>query len=431
MEPETMSELREQLDAKHQIQKQIVEEATHVEGGEEKQDLTRVSCLGSAVNKLEGAEKVKRVAEIAAELNDAIAALEIKISTAEVVDGFKASQRKRDDERRRPPFPSDLTSRLTGKPLSFKQIAARIVDDPMFKAWQRGSRDGRIEVDASFMEAKTLMTTTAGWAAEATRTGVLVDIPLRPLQIMDILPRGTTGQNTVVFMSQSTRTQAAAEIAEGAAKPEATFVWAEASTPVQEIAVSQSVTDLMLEDELMIAGLIETQLREDINERLDQQALIGNGTSPNLRGILNVVGILTQAKGADTIPTAIRKAITKVRTGVSRARPTHVLLHPNDWQEIALLTDANGRYIFGDPGAETVPRIWGLPVVENEELTEGTGLVAAMAARNIQLFERRGIVVERGWSGTQFVENKQTIRASMRAALATYRPTAFCTVTGI
>ena len=47
--------------------------------------------------------------------------------------------------------------------------------------------------------------------------------------------------------------------------------------------------------------------------------LSGSGTGQNLLGIYNTSGIQTQAKGADTIPDAIRKAITKART-VGHAR---------------------------------------------------------------------------------------------------------------
>ncbi|KKK98624.1 hypothetical protein LCGC14_2640920, partial [marine sediment metagenome] len=88
-------------------------------------------------------------------------------------------------------------------------------------------------------------------------------------------------------------------------------------------------------------------------------------------------------------------------------------------------------YIWGNPSEAGPERIWGLPVVQNESLTENTGLVGSFEPAWISLFERRGVVIERGFVGTQFTEGKQTIRGSMRAALVVFRPAAFATVTSI
>src|SRR5678809_1316279 len=100
----------------------------------------------------------------------------------------------------------------------------------------------------------------------------------------------------------------------------------------------------------------------------------GNGTSPQLNGFYNKV-TQTQAKGADATPTAIYKAITKVRVN-GFAEPTGIVLHPNDWQDIVTLQDLNGNYIFGNPFQQDAGyRLWGLPVVPTQAATEGTGLL--------------------------------------------------------
>src|SRR5690606_24542993 len=167
-----------------------------------------------------------------------------------------------------------------------------------------------------------------------------------------------------------------------------------------------------------------------LRQRLDSQLLNGNGTAPNLRGVLNTAGIQTQAKGTDAGPDAIYKAMTKVKV-TGRARPDHVVMHSNDWQEIRLLRTADGIYIWGSPLETGQPRIWGLPIVENDVIAEGTALVGDF--RNFsELVSRRGIDVQVTNSHDQFfIQGKQAIRADMRVALVVYRPTAFCTVTGI
>lgn len=429
---DNLSELREERDAKRALHQQIFDEALVKDGDEEKHDLKQVECLGTAVNELEGTEKARKVASIAKELEEAIAELDEKVCTLEARDGFITTQKHFENQRKRPAFPSAVTKDATGRPLTVKQIARRVIEDPTFKSWRQGSQDGKIVIDASWLESKALMSTSAGFEPESTRTGQIVDIPLRPPQVTDIMPRGQTGQANVVFMRQTTRTQAAAEVAEGALKPEATFVFAEETTPVREIAVTLPVTDVQFEDVPFIESLIETMLREDILERLDSQILVGDGIAPNLEGLLNVTGIqdFNGGAGSDAF-VDIQEAGNLLRTGAARATPTHVLLHPNDWTQLSTSKTTEGEFIFGSPGDQVAPRVWGWPIVINESLTPGQGLIGGFAARNIQLVERRGVVVDRGFIGNQFAEDQQTLRAKMRAALAVFRPAAFATISGL
>ena len=111
--------------------------------------------------------------------------------------------------------------------------------------------------------------------------------------------------------------------------------------------------------------------------------------------------------------------------------PDYVVLHHNDWQEIRLLRTADGIYIWGDPALRGPEMIWGLPVVKSDALTAGTGLVGDFGNWCMMFDRRKGIDVQVGFTGAQFVQGKQTIRADFRAAFVVFRPTAFATVTGI
>jgi HK97 family phage major capsid protein len=167
-----------------------------------------------------------------------------------------------------------------------------------------------------------------------------------------------------------------------------------------------------------------------LKQRLDQQIVSGNGTTPNLRGVLNVSGIQTQAKGADPGPDAIYKAMVKIRT-TGKAQASGVLFHPTDWQNIRLLRTADGLYIWGNPSETGPERIWGLPIVQSTNETLGTAVVGAWAEYS-ELAMKRGIEIQVSNShSTFFVEGKQAIRADFRCALIFYRPAAFCQVTGL
>lgn len=280
------------------------------------------------------------------------------------------------------------------------------------------------------IELKTLMTTAAGWTPETTRTGRLVEFATRPIQVAEIIPTTTTSQQAVVYMEETIFTNAATEIAEAGTYPEAALVYTEQTSLVRKIAVFLPVTDEQLEDEPQARSTIDNRLPFMVRQRLDLQILVGNGTAPNLRGILNVVGIQTQAKGADPTPDAVYKGIVKVEV-TGQAMANAVVFHPTNWQDVRLLRTADGLYIWGNPSDAGPERIWGLQVVRAQAETLGTALVGDFQ-NFVELAVRRGVDVQVSNShSTFFVEGKQALRADMRAALVVYRPAAFCTVTGL
>lgn len=309
-----------------------------------------------------------------------------------------------------------------------KSFGELFVKSNAFKGWARGSSAGpTAELD---IELKALFDTATGWVPEATRGLRVVDLATRPIQVVDLIPQTTTNQNAVTYMEETTFTNAAAETTEGVAKPEAALALTERTEAVRKIAVWLPVTDESLEDEARVQQYVNNRLIFMVQQRLDLQILVGDGTAPNLSGILDRVGIQTQAKGADPTPDAVHKAITKVEV-TGQALPNAAVFHPNDWQDIRLLRTADGIYIWGSPSEAGPERIWGLRVVKAQGLTENTGLVGDFA-NFTELAVRRGISVQVSNShGAYFVENKLAIRAEMRAAFIVYRPAAFCTITGI
>jgi HK97 family phage major capsid protein len=231
-------------------------------------------------------------------------------------------------------------------------------------------------------------------------------------------------------MEETTRTHASAEKAEGVAYAESTFVWTQKSSAVQKITDSIPVTDEQLEDEGQVRSLLEQRLGFGVRQRLDGQILVGDGNAPNLRGLLSVVGIQTQAKGADTAIVAFMKALTKIRV-TGRATPSGAVFHPTNWQDVVLTQNANGDFLFGNPFQGPGPRsLFGIPIAESDGITLGTA--AAVDFRNFtRLDDRRGVQIQTGYVGSQFTEGKITLRADLRTAFTVTRPAAVCTITGL
>lgn len=300
----------------------------------------------------------------------------------------------------------------------------------MFVASKAYKGRGGRELGTVDAELKTLFETGAGWEPETTRTGRMVEEAVRPVQVTDLVPSTTTGQSAVVYMEETTFTNAAAETAEGGAFGEAALGLTEQSSTVRKIPVYIPVTDEQLEDEPQVRGYLNNRLPFMLRQRLDSQILNGDGVAPNLTGILNTTGIQSQAKGTDPIPDAVYKAIVLGRV-TGRSQPNAVVFNPFDWQKVRLLRTSDGLYIWGNPSEAGPERIWGLNVAQGDVLTQGSALVGDFANFS-ELATRRGIDVQVSNShGTYFTEGKQAVRADMRVALVVYRPAAFVEVTGL
>lgn len=324
---------------------------------------------------------------------------------------------------------TDLEVHTKGGKHEVKGFADRICDSPAIKSFVRGSGQGPLaHID---LELKTLMTESAGWAPQSIRTGALIEFPTRPApRVVDLLPQTTTMFPAVMYMEETTFTNAAAEVAEGGSYPESALALTERSVPVQKIATYLPVTDEQFEDVPRARQYVENRLPFMLRQRLDSQALVGSGVAPNLIGLENVAGINTQALGADPVPDAIYKGLRRIRdTGF--AEPNAILIAPSRWENIALLKTADGVYIWGHPAQAGPTTLWGVPVVQT---TAGTATKAYMGdfANFSELAVRRGIDTQVSNShGTYFVEGKLAVRVDVRCAIIWYRPSAFTQVTGL
>lgn len=317
-----------------------------------------------------------------------------------------------------------------GRRLELKTLGELFTESEAYK--QKKGRTGNgpeAYIDVDLTEVKTLFQTSAGWEPEVVRTGRLVDLATRPLQVVDLIPSTTTGQSAIKYMEETTFTNAAAETAEGGTYPEAALALTEKLSPVEKIAVWLPMTDEQLEDVPQARGYVNNRLPFMIRQRLDGQIVSGNGTTPNLRGMLNIVGIQTQAKGSDPTPDAVYKAMVKVMV-TGQAFPNAYITNPLDWSDIRLLRTADGIYIWGSPSEAGPERIWGLNVALAQAMTENTSAVVDTSFTELSV--RRGINLQVSNSHADFfINGKQAVRADMRVAFVVYRPAAICSVTGI
>lgn len=273
-------------------------------------------------------------------------------------------------------------------------------------------------------------------------------VALRQLTVADLLMQGTTDSATVRYLLETTNTNAAAPVAEAAAKPESAITFTLVDEPVQKVATFLPVSDEMLEDVAQIRSYLDSRLRLFVQHAEEDQLLNGSGTPPALRGLLNRVGIQTATRsalgtttgegaGASTIGNALYQAITNIRVN-ALVEPDGIIMHPTNWAALRLAKDNAGQYLGGGPmiGAygntvQTGNSAWGLPVVVTSRIAANTALVGAFGSM-AQVFYRNNLVVEASNGYNDFFQKNLTaIRAEQRLALAVYRPNAFHAITAL
>lgn len=292
-----------------------------------------------------------------------------------------------------------------------------------------GKKGKAVEIEE--IDTKTLFQTSAGWEPESVSSGRLVLSAQRPPQVADALPNGSTTQAAVVYYQETTFTNNADTVKEGGEYPEAALKVTRKTSDVQKIATFIPVTDEQLEDVPQAQSYVENRLPLMLRQKMDTEIISGEGEEAELLGFLHQEGLLSQAKGAEeNIPDAVFKGMTKVRVE-GQALPSALMIHPNDWQEVRLEKTKDGIYIWGSPSEAGPERIWGVPVIQAQALTEGTALVGDFVTYSELVF-RRGIELKVSDSHSDyFVKGKQAIRADVRAALCVYRTTAFCEITSV
>lgn len=402
--------------------------------------VTEINDLGERLVRAQNIEAASKAAGEAAQFVQSQAQSRGRISGVQPIDGRAANPESRGAEQ------PDTRS-----------LGQRVFESDELKALQQRNGEGvasfRLASFHAEREQRSLVT-AAGLPANYLEPMRIPGIS-RPDDVFgslrDVLNVGVTNADSLIYFQEDVFTNNATEVAEATAtawvdgddagdgyKPESAITFTEKTSAVATIAHWIPITRQMIWNAPELQSYIEGRLIDGLKLREDGQLLNGNGTAPNLRGLLNTTDVQTlDGTYFAANPVAdegtnnenfnrIKRADTLIAT-VGRARSNFVVLNPVDHERFMTSTDAMQQYFGAGPfSSGLVATLWGKRVVINENIAAGTALVGD--GRHATIWDRMQAQVLVGTIDKQFVRNMLTLLAEERVGLTVFRPKAFAKV---
>ena len=277
-------------------------------------------------------------------------------------------------------------------------------------------------------EVKNTLTGSDTNVAPDRKPGI-VSGAFQPLSMESLFAHVPTGSNAIEFTKENAFTNNAAEAAEGAAKAESALTWTLVNMPISTVAHWLKISRQLAADNAALSAYVDLRMRYGVNRKVETQLVSGDGTAPNISGILDA-GNYTAHGYANAALGATLKKLVLIRKIIGDMEadgynPDAIVLNPADWAtiEIELLTTAAGQTLYSvTDGGQA--RLFGRRVVPAVGMTADNVAVGDFAQAGT-IYDREGVIVEMSDSDSDnFTKNLITIRAERRLALATERPAA-------
>lgn len=300
---------------------------------------------------------------------------------------------------------------------------SQVVSSEAFQAIQ-SKPDGkhRFKVEQAITSA-----TGSGGALTArdTRTDP-IGLPRRRLTVRDLLNPGNTSSNLVEYARQTTRTNNAAMVSEGAQKPESAYAWERAEAPVRTLAHWVPASRQAMEDAGQLEAVIDGELRYGLDLIEEAQLLAGDGSGENLEGLITAATAFNPPfmASSDTDIDVVLQAKAQLGAPGSEIMANGVILNTLDWERMTGIKDGDGRYLSQGPFGTTIEVLWRMPVVTSNSMPEGEFLVGDFR-RAATIYDRmEAEVLISSEDRDNFIKNMLTVRAEKRLALAITMPSA-------
>lgn len=324
---------------------------------------------------------------------------------------------------------------LADRLLSVEQKATAQPEQPAISSWgQQFIKSARYadfaggNLNKLRVEVKNTLTGSDTNVAPQRNAGIVGGAVL-PFAMEALLPSTTTTSNAIEFTKEASFTNSAAEAAEGSAKAESALTWSLVNMPVSTVAHWIKISKQLAADAPALAAYVNTRMRYGVNQKVDTQLVVGDGTAPNISGTYDTGNFTAHGIANAALGSTLKKMvlIRKVMADLYAAGypADAIVLNPADWAaiEIELFTTAAGQTLYSVNDAGQA-RLFGIPVIQAIGMAADTFQVGRFSEAYM-VYNREGVVVEMSDSdGDNFQKNLITLRAERRLALATEKPAA-------
>lgn len=266
----------------------------------------------------------------------------------------------------------------------------------------------------------------------------LVPSSQRPAQVLDLFPEfRVVDSDTVEFLQESTFTNTAAGVADGAAAPEGALAFTLKSERCKRIAIVMPVTEAVLMDIGQMGNYLNQRLPFMVMSKTDAEVTTGDGSGESLTGLKNIantqnVGLTTAiGSGFTKLFQELYEGMRKVSTGGGYLMPSGWIFENKMWILTVTQETSSAGFYYGPPGEAWAERLFGLPVRITSAISyaASTKLAFCCDFSTLALATREGFAVDMGRSGTDYAEFQYTIRAWNRCALIPYNPKGIVSIT--
>lgn len=298
------------------------------------------------------------------------------------------------------------------KPLS---AAEEFVKSEQYKQLVAGN------VQRARIEVKNTVTSGSTTVFPEQRPGIIPG-SFGPLTLRQVLRAIPVTSNMVNSLREASWTNSAAEVSQGAAKPESDVTFEQYNVPITTVAHWIKISNQLMADAPAVVAYIETRLRDGLAQRIENQLINGNGTAPNLSGLTDSGNFTAYTPTSDDL---LVDAINRIKYTMWATGnvPDTVIVNPADWGAMERTREGTntGMYLYGMPGSMAGMNPFGLNIVISNYLQAGKIIVGRMSD-SVVLYNRSGAVVEMGYVNDDFTKNLITIRAEERLGLGVDRP---------
>lgn len=331
-----------------------------------------------------------------------------------------------------------LADRERGDVIDTRSAGARFTESEEFRSFVEGGGNGRSQtvtfqgLDLRAVTDVTNSATSGGALINSQRLSRIgSDYLNRRVFLTDLLPVIPV-DGPIEYVQDKTPladlADKAAEVAEAGAKPQAGPTMEVVNESPATVAAWANLTRRVARQAPSVQAYLDTRLRYALKRRLDKQVINGDGNSPNISGLLDRTGILTEAPGsAEARAVTIRKAITTMEE--SESIPEIVVLNPADAELFDLLNVSSaGIHATPDLTAPPARSAWGLQVVRSTAIASGTAaLIDPMGVAILDEMAPRAYLTDS--HASNFTSNILTLLLELDAGLAVFEPAAILKVT--